>query len=173
MLQVAVIFLCGLPSTIDAGPMRGEGGTTCKMLIPALSVTNTPKQSIIFSPVVFAREVWHMVLSKCNLQSLTPSLHNSELIPWWLRSRKLMGKALRKSFDSLVILVAWTLWKERNQRVFQRANLSAPELCNFIMDEIRVWGYAGIADFQTIFTCLPLLNVSRAVRTLGRAWNDS
>jgi len=120
---------------------------------------------------VFAREVWHMVLTKCNLLRLAPSLQNSEFTLWWLRSRKRMRKASRKSFDSLVILVAWTLWKERNQRVFQRANLSGPELCSLIMDEIRVWGYAGIADFHILFPFLPQINVPGAVSTLGRTWN--
>jgi hypothetical protein len=33
-------------------------------------------------------------------------------------TRKLVAKHVRKGFDSLVFLVGWRLWKERNVRTF-------------------------------------------------------
>jgi hypothetical protein len=33
---------------------------------------------------------------------------------WWLVARKQVPKLGRKRFDSLTLLVRWSLWKERN-----------------------------------------------------------
>ncbi|KAG2652208.1 hypothetical protein PVAP13_1NG335619, partial [Panicum virgatum] len=100
---------------------------------------------------VFAREVWYMVLRKGNLQRLTPSPSASDFVHWWLQSRKQLRKQMRKPFDSLVILVTWILWKERNQRIFQKVALPITDLINLISDEMSVWGHAGIADFLILY----------------------
>ena len=39
-----------------------------------------------------------------------------------------LAKAIRKTFDSLVILVAWSIWKEFSQQIFQKVTLTAAEL---------------------------------------------
>jgi hypothetical protein len=44
---------------------------------------------------------------------------DNALISWWLRQRKAVPKAHRKGFDSLVLLITWSLWLERNGRVFR------------------------------------------------------
>ena len=36
----------------------------------------------------------------------------------WLSARKSVQKEVRKGFDSLVLLIGWILWKERNDRTF-------------------------------------------------------
>jgi len=57
---------------------------------------------------VLARETWYLVLRRYNLQRHTPSLANSDFVESWLLSRKQLRKEIRKAFDSLVILVAWS-----------------------------------------------------------------
>jgi hypothetical protein len=41
---------------------------------------------------------------------------------WWLEARSGVTVANRRRFDTLVILVARTLWKQRNARVFANAS---------------------------------------------------
>lgn len=43
---------------------------------------------------------------------------------WWLRSRKRVPKPGRKAFHSLVVLIVWSVWLERNARVFRNQSLS-------------------------------------------------
>jgi hypothetical protein len=42
----------------------------------------------------------------------------STLRSWWEAARELVHKKDKKGFDTLVILTAWTLWKQRNTRAF-------------------------------------------------------
>ena len=65
---------------------------------------------------VFAREVWFRVLAPIVLANLAPS-PGVAFLDWWLLHRMQLETTRRKGFDSLVILGAWCLWKERNQRV--------------------------------------------------------
>jgi hypothetical protein len=68
---------------------------------------------------VVAREAWFKVLRQLGWQHLT-ALPTSTTVQWWLTSRKRLAKARRRGFDSLVLLVAWSLWLERNSKVFDR-----------------------------------------------------
>ena len=121
---------------------------------------------------VFAREVWYMVLRKGNLQRLTPYPSASDFVHWWLQSRKQLRKQMRKPFDSLVILVTWILWKERNQRIFQKVALPITDLINLISDEMSVWGHAGITDFLILYPNSSQENIStRGLNDTSRALN--
>jgi hypothetical protein len=56
-------------------------------------------------------------------------------------------RALRKGFDSFVLLVGWSLWKERNARTFREESSAAPVLFFKIWDEVSLWatsGYRGL-----------------------------
>lgn len=41
-------------------------------------------------------------------------------LKWWLKERGKFHKADKRGFDTLVIAVTWSLWKQRNARVFNR-----------------------------------------------------
>ncbi|BAS70284.1 Os01g0137550, partial [Oryza sativa Japonica Group] len=41
----------------------------------------------------------------------------------------------RKGFDTVVILVAWSIWKERNNRVFKHRQRSWREVAKDAVDE--------------------------------------
>jgi hypothetical protein len=62
---------------------------------------------------VFAREVWSRLLIA--MTSIAAPPHStSTLLDWWLSERSGLPQSLHRSFDSLVLLVTWCLWKERN-----------------------------------------------------------
>ena len=115
---------------------------------------------------VFARETWFLVLRRCNLQQLTPQPASLDFFEWWSHCRKQIAKELRKGFDSLVVLVGWLLWKERNQRVFQRNSMMVRELVSLILDEAMIWTHAGHTQ---LFALLPeLLLRSSSANLNGR-----
>lgn len=81
----------------------------------------------------FSREVWHIWFARIWLQ--VPSADDGEAaLEWWLRSRKTVQKSLRRGFDSLIFLVGWMLWKERNSRTFNTV-ASMPGLLVLAMQE--------------------------------------
>jgi len=47
--------------------------------------------------------------------------YDEEIGEWWLRLRQRLDSSARPIFDSMFLLVAWNLWKERNSVTFGRA----------------------------------------------------
>jgi hypothetical protein len=74
---------------------------------------------------VVARQIWFLLLSPAGLQALVPD-NNARLTDWWLQGRRTVCKEARRPFDALVLLVAWSVWKERNNTTFLRGS-SSPE----------------------------------------------
>lgn len=90
----------------------------------------------------YAWEVWWRVLRHIHLQHLAPNADH-ELRQWWLQMRSLVPPGLSRSFNSLVLLVAWNLWKERNNRTFQRTQAQPTALLEVIAQEGNSWVAAG------------------------------
>lgn len=63
---------------------------------------------------VFSQECWFKLLRFSGSQGLTPT-QEEKLIDWWLQSRKRIARALKKGFDSMVVLTARTIWKSVRQ----------------------------------------------------------
>lgn len=98
---------------------------------------------------VFSREVWFKLLRASGSQALAPAI-GMPIANWWLPSRKRVPKEFRKGFNTLVLLVTWELWKERNRRVFQHQSKQPQRLFSFIRDEGRCWiaaGYQALSHF--------------------------
>jgi hypothetical protein len=68
---------------------------------------------------------------------------NDRLVDWWLWSRKRITKEERKGFDSFVLLIAWSLWKERNARVYDAVLCRPHEVVAAVRASGRLWVTAG------------------------------
>jgi hypothetical protein len=49
----------------------------------------------------------------------------------------------KKGLRSLILLVVWEIWKERNRRIFEHKEMAAPCLMAKIKEEARTWTLAG------------------------------
>jgi predicted negative regulator of RcsB-dependent stress response len=67
-----------------------------------------------------------------------------------LRTRKLVAKQVRKGFDSLVFLVGWRLWKERNARTFNAVSTPADRLVSAILNKAEEWCLAGFKQLLSL-----------------------
>jgi hypothetical protein len=85
----------------------------------------------------------------------TPSI-----VDWWLLTFKRVHKLQRKGFGTMFALVAWSLWLERNVRVFNKKSLMADQLASQIwvqgspMDSSgfqRPWGHHPLMFFTDQF----------------------
>jgi hypothetical protein len=69
---------------------------------------------------------------------------------WWLNKRKAVAKPSHKSIDTLFWLVTWSLWKERNRCVHERAALQPVALAGVIMEDARLWARAGFVSIAAL-----------------------
>lgn len=76
--------------------------------------------------------------------TLVPST-DASIGPWWMDARKWVAKEIRKGFDSLVMLICWQLWKNRNNRVFgpRTSMATTQDMTLKIFEELRLWVRAG------------------------------
>jgi hypothetical protein len=117
---------------------------------------------------VHSWETWFRVLHYYGLDQLTP-LEELPYLDWWLGVRKRVHKSQRKGFDSPVLLVVWSLWKERNLRVHERVALQQVLLAPRILEEHgggperALWGLAHLVIVDCSFSlvlcalCFPSL----------------
>ena len=75
---------------------------------------------------------------------------------WWKRTTAAVPKDLRKGLNSLIILVAWEIWKHRNSCVFGNKRPSVQKVLRAISSEGGLWCSAGASKLQElVFRLLP------------------
>jgi hypothetical protein len=67
-----------------------------------------------------------------------------------MSAREDVPQALRQSFDSLVLLFTWDLWKEHNRRTFDRRSVTPSELVAAIIEEVTAWIGAGYGSLTLL-----------------------
>jgi len=99
---------------------------------------------------VFSREIWYRILSAVGSHHTAPS-QSDTLVDWWLGARKQVPRALSRGFDSLVLLVSWELWKERNRRTFDGICATTTQVLRRIRAEGEEWIAAGFSKLSPLF----------------------
>lgn len=103
----------------------------------------------LLSSCVHSRKTWFCVLGYVGLGGLTPHME-SPLAAWWLQARKSVAKIRQKGFVSVVWLVAWSLWKERNRGVHEHSALQLVALAPLILEEARLWAQASFVGLRHV-----------------------
>ena len=91
----------------------------------------------------FSREVWFKVLRKVGWDTALLHVPTDFFTTWWTKARKQIPKTYRRGFDSLVVLVCWLIWKERNHRTFDHRTRTIEEVVYLLIEEITAWSRAG------------------------------
>lgn len=103
----------------------------------------------LFLGCPFSLAVWRETLGKCGFAGLAPS--STSLSDWWTASRRRATPARQKGFDSLVLLIIWKIWLERNARVFENAPSTFQTLCSSIANEAHLWKLAGASGLSRVW----------------------
>ncbi|XP_066333343.1 uncharacterized protein [Miscanthus floridulus] len=103
----------------------------------------------LFIGCVLTREVWFALLAPLGLTVLAPG-HTEDATSWWLRQRLRIDAAGRPAFDSMILLISWVIWKERNSRTFSRDAAGIQELRLKVQDADD-WVKAGF-KMLSVFT---------------------
>jgi hypothetical protein len=103
------------------------------------------KVSHVLVGCVYARQVWIRCLRAFGLT--VPILTATDsLRSWWFEARKRFRRKEKRGFDTLVTLISWRLWKQRNARVFDNGTrqFSEEALVDQILAEWDLWSKAGL-----------------------------
>lgn len=97
----------------------------------------------------YAKEVWHLCLSRVGV-GVPQSAQSATFAAWWLEARKTIPTKQRRGFDTLVVVIAWSIWKQRNARVFGRIGQQRTPhlLVGQIMDELKDWKTVGVGRLE-------------------------
>ena len=92
----------------------------------------------------FTIRLWRSLAAKLGLHHIETSrwhLHGS-VLDWWEDGT---GSHVpnRSALASLTLLVSWTIWNERNARVFRHKSAPPPILLNTILEEAKLWVIAA------------------------------
>ena len=84
----------------------------------------------------FAEEAWSMILTWADLRFLDGISKTGSLHEWWFRLRMLCSKQSRKHFDGLIIYFWWSLWLERNNRIFKGQQRTTEQMVQVVKELI-------------------------------------
>jgi hypothetical protein len=105
----------------------------------------------ILAQCPYAKMVWFRCLRRLGLHLQEPQEH-TDLERWWEEARKRVRKEDRRWFDTFVLLKTWTLWKQRNARVFGnlQRQLSTKQIVDRVFEELRLWRSARVGERRLV-----------------------
>jgi hypothetical protein len=104
---------------------------------------------------VFSRQAWFFILQKMGLQALTPQPGELSFDDWWDQSSKRVEGQVRQGLNSIIVLVAWSLWNHRNCCVFDGQQPNLIGFLSSVKEECHMWELAGARGMAHIHAQLP------------------
>lgn len=90
----------------------------------------------LFLHCIRARQIWHWWLEIWELKGAFPSSLRS-MYDQWLPPIK--GKFFKKIWAAIFFIIVWSLWKERNMRIFDRKCSSPAEIQDLVLTRLCCW----------------------------------
>ncbi|TVU46560.1 hypothetical protein EJB05_06101 [Eragrostis curvula] len=99
---------------------------------------------------VFERQFWHIILQRIGLASLSPQPSDIIFEEWWSKVSGSVSHTTRKGLNTVIILGAWTLWRHRNECVFDGTPPNLTRALIMAGEESRWWNMAGAKDLSLL-----------------------
>lgn len=113
-----------------------------------LCVRNLETVSHLFTECPFSRDLWTRVSTWAAYPIIAPSAWTTDEIQSWFLG--LTEATNASGLRSLIILVIWTIWRERNARIFRGTRTTAGRLFEMLRDEAGLWLAAGAKGLASI-----------------------
>ena len=102
----------------------------------------------LFVGCLVVRMIWSLVLQWANLNEAIP-LSTLSLQDWWQNARSRIQGNKSKTLSSLVHLIIWSIWRERNARVFDKHCTPLQTIIDLVKYDATQWEVA-ILGRQTL-----------------------
>ena len=107
-----------------------------------LSEQETALHLLATCPVI--SRLWEKIIRTAALNpNLRPRADIASLEEWIMTTSRRLPQATQKSWTALVHLTWWSIWKERNNRIFNNKAEPLSRIHSMIIDEARCWRDAG------------------------------
>ncbi|CAL5002947.1 unnamed protein product [Urochloa decumbens] len=93
-----------------------------------------------------------MIFQPLGLLNLAPDPSVIRFTGWWRKTVAAAPKEVRKGINSLIILVAWELWKHRNSCVFDNQRPNIQDVLWSVNTEGSIWCMAGACKLQELLS---------------------
>jgi hypothetical protein len=98
-----------------------------------------------------SRLIWTTISCWAKLPRLSSRNWNADKpLGIWFNELSALSKPKAKGVQSLGILVCWSLWQERNVRIFEKVEKTMQRLVEEIKDEAKQWVSAGAKQLSKI-----------------------
>ena len=102
-------------------------------------------------PCRYSTAVWNAVKARIGLGDIMTGdwAERNSVRDWWTELA-LVCSPSRKGMASLLMLISWELWKERNARIFRNVSTPSMIIVDKILEEARLWVLAGAKCLEVI-----------------------
>jgi hypothetical protein len=83
------------------------------------------------------------------LQALAPNPDENSLDDWWENVTSRVDGPIKKGLNSVIILVAWSLWNHLNRCVFDGALPNLDGVLSSIREELDFWDSLELEELTT------------------------
>lgn len=90
----------------------------------------------------FSLQVWNHLKQWLNLSAMDSVNSTGSLHSYWRKCRTKFDRAQRKVIDGIFIYFWWSIWKERNRRVFQQQSLQPIQVAMLCRDDLQEYNMA-------------------------------
>jgi hypothetical protein len=91
--------------------------------------------------------IWGSILNWAGLSQVAPSTNLNPRL-WWLHASSNLQNPDKSKFNTLVMLTSWSIWHERNRRVFRNEHKSMQQIISQIKTEAIQWALASGGRFS-------------------------
>lgn len=108
----------------------------------------------LFMECGVAKNIWKRVANWIGVQGLAPEnwLQTESMQDWIIHMTVGLQSSSREALNSLIILVIWEIWRERNNIIFRQIHRSAYQIPSDIQDAAKTWAYAGNRGLQRLLS---------------------
>lgn len=99
---------------------------------------------------VLARQTWFCLFQMAGLGHLAPQPTEVSFDSWWTKVDDAVGGDRKKGINSLIILVCWSIWRHRNDCVFNNVTPSLAAVFAMVKDESHFWSMAGARGLDLV-----------------------
>ena len=149
-LNMFVLAVLGINSSADR--LEKRGWVNCG-LCPLCKREQETGPHLFFKCRVTLR-LWRSIIEKLGLPhvNITEWHLDDSVKKWWVKRTDDRNPNWH-AMTSLIMLTSWTIWNERNARVFRQKFAPPPILLQTIIGEAKLWVTAGAKKLGTIIVC--------------------